>query len=161
MRPRLAAAAVAVAVLALAGCGGDDSDDADATDETTTTTVDETTTSSTGADGSDTTIPVAFPPANTDLSHGGTTWAVVLVGAATHDDPAVLEAERLATDAGFNTGPTDCDMGAPEALGLPDSAFTVSVYFATEADAVTALDAFQRSGLDGGAVAEVQTFCMD
>ena len=160
MRSRRLAAALAALALAVAGCGGDDSDDADATsDESTTTTVDEATTTTTA--GSDPTTPIAFPPESTDLSHGGTTWAVVLAGAATHDDPVVLEAQRIATEAGYNTGPTDCDTGAPEALGMDDSAFTVSVYFGTEADAVTALDALQRSGLDGGAVAEVQTYCMD
>ena len=101
-----------------------------------------------------------FPPARQDLEHGGATWAVVLAGAADPGDPAITAAIAAAEEAGYTTGPTDCDEGAPEALGLSGSVLTVSVYFETEADAQAAAAAFEARGVPG-VVAEVRTFCLD
>ena len=153
-----------------------------ATDTTTTTSVETTTSSSVSSTTEDTaaptttsttaqiatttteqpttTTPATFPPARQDLEHGGSAWAVILAGATAADDAALADATRAAEDAGYTTGPTDCDEGAGEALGQPDGAFTVSVYFDTEADAVAAASAFESRGVNG-VVAEVQTFCLD
>ena len=92
--------------------------------------------------------------------HGGSTWAVILAGATNADDPVLTDATRSAEDAGYTTGPTDCDQGAAEAIGQPEGALTVSVYFDTEADALAAALAFDSRGVNG-VVAEVQTFCLD
>ncbi len=102
----------------------------------------------------------AFPDQRTELSHGGTTWAVVLAGAETAEDPAMIAAEQAAVDAGYETGWTDCDEGAAEALGMPAGTITLSVYFETEEDAALAAAAFAARGVDG-VVAEVRTFCLD
>jgi len=123
-----------------------------------TTTVPPTTTATT-APAPSTTLP-AFPPARQDLEHGGSTWVVVLAGSATPDDPVLAEAILAAEQAGYTTGATDCDDGAPEALGQPDGTSTVSVYLENEADAHAALLAFEARGVSG-VVAEVQTFCLD
>jgi hypothetical protein len=116
---------------------------------TTTTIVEVTTTS----------LP-PFPPGRQDLEHGGPTWAVVLAGAATADDPAIQDAIQAATDAGYSTGPTDCDEGAAEALGQSGEILTISVYLEDEADARAAALAFDARGVDG-VVAEIRTFCLD
>ena len=102
-----------------------------------------------------------FPPANTNLTQGGTTWALVLAGSADFEDPALGHAAAVASDAGYTTGPTDCDIGAPQALGIDSEiVYTVSVYYATEADARAAQAAFAARDLPG-VVAQVQTFCLD
>ena len=85
---------------------------------------------------------------------------MVLAGSATPDDPVLAEAILAAEEAGYTTGATDCDDGAPEALGQPDGTSTVSVYLENEADAHIALLAFEARGVSG-VVAEVQTFCLD
>ena len=85
---------------------------------------------------------------------------MVLAGSATPDDPVLAEAILAAEQAGYTTGATDCDDGAPEALGQPDGTSTVSVYLESEADAHAALLAFEARGVSG-VVAEVQTFCLD
>jgi hypothetical protein len=122
----------------------------------TTTTVQATTTTQAPA-----TTLVSFPPERESIQQGETVWAVVLAGAETFDDPALEAAVQAANDAGYEfVGPTDCDVGAPEALGLPDSALTVSVYLNSEADANAAADAFAGRGVDG-VVAELQLFCLD
>jgi|GEM_PF-5858568 len=126
--------------------------------QTTTSTTVETSTTTT-AQSPTTTLP-AFPPARQDLEHGGSTWVVVLGGSETPDDPVLAEAILAAEQAGYVTGATDCDDGAPEALGLPDGTSTVSVYLENEADAHAALLAFEARGVSG-VVAEVQTFCLD
>ncbi len=119
-------------------------------------------TSTTGSITSTAPASVAFPPENEDLTHGGPTWAVVLAGAEASDAPILVQAQAAAETAGYRTGPTDCDVGAADAVGLRTRpAFTVSVYLRSEADARHALDAFHQLGWDGGAVAELQTFCMD
>ena len=107
--------------------------------------------------------PPAFPPAAASVAHGGTTWAVVLDGVIGFGpDPALDAAVSAAADAGYSAGPTDCDLGADAALGLPADAdvTTVSVYFDTEADAVAAEAAFAARGVDS-VVAQVQTFCLE
>jgi hypothetical protein len=122
----------------------------------TTTTVQATTTTQAPA-----TTLVSFPPERESIQQGETVWAVVLAGAQTFDDPALEAAVQAANDAGYEfVGPTDCDVGAPEALGLPESALTVSVYLNSEADANAAVAAFAARGVDG-VVAELQLFCLD
>ena len=84
---------------------------------------------------------------------------VVLAGSDDFNDPVLDEATQAAEDAGYNTGPTDCDFGAAEALGS-EGTVTVSVYLETEVDAQAALLAFEARGVSG-VVAQVQTFCLD
>jgi hypothetical protein len=138
--------------------------------ETTTTTTSSTTTTTpatttTTAAPETTTTSAAlpeFPPPRENLDHGGDTWAVVLAGSTGISDPLLMTAVLAANEAGYNTGPTDCDFGAAEALGFSESDqyYTVSVYFDTEVDANLARDAFQARGV-GSTVAQVQTFCLD
>jgi hypothetical protein len=106
---------------------------------------------------------VGFPPASTDLTQGSDTWALVLAGSDDPSSSALAEAEDRARAAGYRTGPTDCDMGAADALGLPSSGgiLTVSVYFTSEAEARQAQSAFEALGQPGGVVAQVQTYCLD
>jgi hypothetical protein len=94
------------------------------------------------------------------LEHGSDTWVVVLVGSDDFEDPVLVEAVEAAEDAGYLTGPTDCDIGAAEALGQPEGNLTVSVYLESESDAEAALLAFEARGVTG-VVAQVQTFCLD
>jgi hypothetical protein len=94
------------------------------------------------------------------LEHGGDAWVVVLAGSDDSNDPVLSAAVEAAEDAGYVTGPTDCDAGAAEALGQPEGNLTVSVYLASQADAESALLAFEGRGV-GGVVAQVQTFCLD
>ncbi|MGH8951186.1 MAG: hypothetical protein ACRDX9_07160 [Acidimicrobiia bacterium] len=101
-----------------------------------------------------------FPPGRETLEHGGDAWVVVLAGSADENDPVLAGATQAAEDAGYVTGPTDCDEGADAALGMPDGTKTVSVYLETEADAQAALLAFEARGVSG-VVALVQTFCLD
>ena len=151
--------------LGLAACGDDEPVTAATTTaaETTTTTTAETTTTTTAAETTTTTVAplTPFPPGKTMLGHGERTWAVVLAGGETGLEPEIVAAQAAADAAGYQTGPTDCDVGAPEALGLPESYATLSVYFFTEADARQALQAFEERGWEGGVVAEVETYCGD
>lgn len=125
-----------------------------------TTTLPPTTTATTPpAQPSTTALPV-FPPARASLEHGADTWAVVLAGSETPDAPALAEAILAAEEAGYAAGPTDCDEGAPEALGQPGENLTVSVYLENEADAQAALLAFEARGVSG-VVTQVKTFCLD
>ena len=102
-----------------------------------------------------------FPAANTEIAQGGTTWAVVLAASADFEDPTLLAGANAASDAGYSAGPTDCDVGAAQALGATgEIIYTVSVYYTSEADAETAQAAFAAQGIDG-VVAQVQTFCLD
>jgi hypothetical protein len=86
----------------------------------------------------------------------------VLAASEDPEDPALSKAEADAEAAGYTTGLTDCDFGAAQALGLPADGhyWTVSVYLFDEADARAALDAFRARDIEG-AVALVQTYCMD
>jgi hypothetical protein len=125
-----------------------------------TTTVPPTTTATTAPpQPSSTALPV-FPPGRASLEHGADTWVVVLAGSETSDDPVLAEAILAAEEAGYATGPTDCDEGAPEALGQPGENLTVSVYLENEADARAALLAFEARGISG-VVAQLRTFCLD
>ncbi|MET0566044.1 MAG: hypothetical protein ABW021_06355 [Acidimicrobiia bacterium] len=125
-----------------------------------TTTLPPTTTSTTAPAQPSTTALADFPPERESLEHGADTWVVVLAGSATPDDPVLAEAIVAAEEAGYTTGATDCDDGAPEALGQPDGNSTVSVYLENEADARAALLAFEARGISG-VVAQVKTFCLD
>jgi hypothetical protein len=145
-------------------CSDDDTSGSGAA-SITTTSVDDAT-STTAAVTSTTLTP--FPAENRDLSHGGDTWAVVLVAVElpagnVEDDPVLQAAKETANEPGYSTGPTDCDAGASKAMGYDAKVgvFTVSVYLKSEADAEQALRAFHERGFDGGVVALVQTYCMD
>jgi hypothetical protein len=115
--------------------------------------------------------PPSFPPARSDLVHGEPTWAVVLAGAFVEPgtsldaNQTLVSAVAVAERGGYTTGPTDCDEGAAEAVGAgPDARdfYTVSVYFATEADARRANEAFAAQvGWYSGVVAQIRTFCLD
>lgn len=153
-------------VIVLAACGAESTESSMTSGLATTTTQATTTTSSTLA--TTTTIPAptttttlpAFPPALESLEHGGEVWAVVLAGSSDIDDPAIASAVASAREAGYATGPTDCDVGAAEALGQPDGNLMVSVYFADEASAQQALGAFEARSVTG-VVARVRTYCLD
>ena len=114
-----------------------------------------------------TTLPVddpvpVFPAEFQDFTHGGDAWVVILAASEGYADPGLKTATIAATAAGYSAYPTNCDLGATEALGLPPdrSYYTVSVYLASEADANTALESFEKLGV-GGVVAVVQTLCLD
>lgn len=104
----------------------------------------------------------AFPPEAAQLSHGGDAWVVVLAASEASNDPALVTADLAATEAGYNTGPTDCDLGAADLLGLSSDGhyYTLSVYLENEEDAIAAREAFAARGV-GGVVGVVQTFCLD
>ena len=133
------------------------------TEATTTTTVADTTTTqaptTTVAPTTTTTLP-SFPEDLESLEHGGEVWAVVLGGSSDFEDTALVGAVADADEAGYVTGPTDCDEGAAEALGQSPGKYTVSVYFADEATAQQALAAFEARAITG-VVAQVRTFCLD
>jgi hypothetical protein len=127
---------------------------------TTTSSVSTTLPPTTTTPQPSTTAPLPFPPGRESLEHGGDAWVVVLAGSDDIDDPVLAEAVEAAEDAGYLTGPTDCDFGAAEALGQPAGNLTVSVYLASESDAEAALLAFATRGVTG-VVGQVQTFCLD
>ena len=87
---------------------------------------------------------------------------MVLAASQDFEDPVLAQAVSDAGDAGYTTGPTDCDVGAADAVGLPEEVnfYTVSVYLHSEADAHAAHTAFAARGIEG-TVALVQTFCLD
>jgi hypothetical protein len=88
-------------------------------------------------------------------------WAVVLAGASTPGDEILLAAVDDAASAGFDAAPTNCDDGAAEALGMAgDGTYTVSLHYATEAEAIAASDMLAAGGV-ASAVAEVATACPD
>lgn len=150
-------AVVLTAAALVAACGS-------SSESTTTTAASGTSTAPTTPTTAPTLEPTTtlpgFPPERAELGHGDPTWAVVLAGASDPEDPSFVEAELIATEAGYTTGFTDCDEGAAEALGMPAGTITTSVYFETEADARAAAVAFAARGVDG-VVAEVRTFCLD
>lgn len=132
-----------------------------ATSTSTSTTVPSTTTS-TEPTTTTTVEALPFPHARENLTHGDDTWVVILAASEVFDDPVLDTAVGDAEAAGYQTGPTDCDFGAAEVLGLPDDRqyYTVSVYLSNQADAEAALDAFEAQGV-AGTVGVVQTFCLD
>jgi hypothetical protein len=170
---------IVATLLLVAACGGQDGDAADTTlgggadtvAEATTTTAATTTTSSepetttTTVEAATTTTTsvtaVEFPPGLETFTQGGEVWAVVLAGGA-GDEPEMAAAEAAAEQAGYSTGPTDCDEGAAAALGLPSdqSWVTVSVYLESEADALLAQQAFAAQNVEG-TVAQIRTYCLD
>ena len=87
---------------------------------------------------------------------------MILAAAEDFGDPALTVAVESASAAGYSTGPTDCDKGVAEAIGLaPDASIaSVSVYFESEADAQAALLAFEAREIPG-IVATVFTYCLD
>lgn len=129
---------------------------------TSTSTTTPSTTSTTEPSTTTTVEPLPFPPERQNLTHGGDTWVVILAASEVFDDPVLDTAVGDAEAAGYHTGPTDCDFGAADVLGLPDDQqyYTVSVYLSNQADAEAALDAFEAQGVSG-TVGVVQTFCLD
>ena len=128
----------------------------------TTTTTEAPPTTTTTEPPSEPALP-QFPAASDNLVHGGDIWAVVLAVGSDPQGPEVLKAVDAAAAAGYFAGPTDCDQGAPEAMGVdgnPPGVYSVSVYFDTEADARAAVDAFEARSVPAVA-AVVQTFCLD
>ncbi len=152
-------------LLVVSACGsetGDDSAPTTSSTQSTTSTTSSSTTTTTAPSTTTTQGLPDFPPEADSLEHGGDTWVVVLAGSEDINDPSLDKARSDAEDAGYNTGPSDCDFGAAEALGLPEDGhyYTVSVYLGSEADALQAESAFEASGIEGVA-ALVQTFCLD
>jgi Putative peptidoglycan binding domain len=101
-----------------------------------------------------------FPEDSPPSCQGCEIWAVILAAAPAVDDPALLAAVDAAHAVGYATGQTGCDEGAAAAAGAPPGSVTVSVYFATEADARAARAAFAERGVSS-TVALVRTYCLD
>lgn len=107
-----------------------------------------------------TTLP-PFPPSLTDLPDPPDVWSVVLAGSADVDDPVLAQAVADADAAGYFVGPTDCDEGAAEAIGMAgNGVYTITVYLNSEADARAAAEAFAARGVEA-TVALVTLFCLD
>lgn len=88
-------------------------------------------------------------------------WSVVLAGSADFDDPVLARAVADAEAAGYFVGPTDCDEGAAEAIGMAGSGvYTITVYLNSEDDARAAADAFAARGV-AATVALIRLFCLD
>jgi len=103
-----------------------------------------------------------FPRTNTNVTQGGTTWGRRARGVGRlRGPPALWNAVNAASDAGYTAGPTDRDVGAAAAFGVTgEIIYTVSVYYGSQIDAQSAQAGFDAAGIDG-AVAEVQTYCLD
>ena len=156
---------VVLVALCVAACSDDDETGStgETSDPTTTSTSVASSTSTTSTSTTSTLAPAPdFPDARRTLEHGGQTWAVVLAGSPDFDDPALGGAQDTAADAGYTTGPGDCDAGAAEALGFSGGTgiYTVSVYFDSRQSAEQALAAFRAREVDG-VVAQVETYCLD
>jgi cytoskeletal protein RodZ len=107
----------------------------------------------------------AFPPV-TNLTHGGTAWALYLavVPEGQSDAPeyqAALAASAEAGYGGFGGGGLACDQGAAEALGRDPDSMTVSVYFGSQAQAEQARAAFEARNRSVVGVVLVRTYCLD
>ncbi len=131
------------------------------TTATTTTTAPPTTTT--------TTVPGLPPPL--DLATiSGLVWGLYLYSGERLDLPAAWVAfvnvgtYTAMTDVPsanhYSFGEFGCDLGAAEALGVDPSFLTISMYFATEADASAALAALPPDPSPVG-IAEVELFCAD
>ncbi len=177
MTSRRSVPALAQLSIALASCAIPTAATPTSQAEATTTTTIAATTSSAGPSTTSTLATTTtaapattlglplFPPELAEAEHGDYAWVVVLAGSHDFEDPAFDIAVGDAEAAGYDfSGPTDCDEGAPEALGMSDddsgNVYTVSVYLRNEEDAHAALAAFQARGVDG-VVALVQLFCLD
>jgi hypothetical protein len=181
----LVIAAVSAGVTAIALGGGDDDDspseDNAATEsasdstEAPTTTAPPSTTATTAAPSTTaaptTTVPApapdtsAFPPEAT-LEHGGHTFGVYLALSDDPEDPALAAARDKAAEAGYLStnyayGSLGCDEGAPEALEASTDTMAVAVYFATEAQANQAKDAFATIDQPVVGVVPVINYCLD
>jgi hypothetical protein len=107
-----------------------------------------------------TTLP-PFPPSLIDRPDPPDVWSVVLAGSADFDDPVLDQAVADAEAAGYFVGPTDCDEGAAEAIGMAGSGvYTITVYLNSEPDAQAAAEAFAARGVDA-TVALIRLFCLD
>ncbi len=99
------------------------------------------------------------PIGGAHVEQGGRYWAVYLA-VGDYDSPDVLDASSRLARLGIESFPGDlsCDGGAAEALGAPEGAAAVGVYFETEEEA----RAFAAT-LDPPPVgiAQVTTYCAD
>jgi hypothetical protein len=144
------------------------------TPSTTPSTTPGTTTPNSTTPGSTTpsttpTLP-AFPPED-PLEHGKPTWGLYLVvlpqGQASVDSPEFNAAQQAARDAGYSQAEgysgIGCDEGAAEGLGVDATADLIApaVYFATEAQANQAREAFEARGQSVAGIAHVTPYCLD
>jgi hypothetical protein len=91
-------------------------------------------------------------------------WAVVLAVATDYDDRVLAEAVWSAAEVGYETGPTDCDVGVEEIVGLPSEEeggahiVSVSLYFESTAQAEAFVAAYEP---EVRGIGQVRTFCLD
>lgn len=174
---RLPLALVALALLGLTACG-DEGADVTGTGPTSpaATPTTPTATSPTAEPAATTPLPTTsaaptFPPAAEAVQQGDVVWAVYLAVARVGDDgrpddPAgdLDRARRQAAAAGYEGaiggGQVECDRGAREALRLDPGRdyYTVSIFFATRADAEQFVAAYEP-GVVG--TAEITAYCLD
>ena len=112
-----------------------------------------------------------FPPQRLGLQNGDRAWALYLVIQREDEDRTaeVEAANAAAVEAGYHPSsggsgapPLACDRGALEAFGLEGTyPFGVAVYFATQANAEQAQEAFQARGVSSAGVALVTIDCRD
>ncbi len=89
------------------------------------------------------------------------TWAVVLAGSSQPRDQILEAAIADAALAGYEATPTNCDLGASDALGMASrGSYTVSVYFNTEKEADAAVIDLAALSIIG-VVVNVQMSCPD
>jgi hypothetical protein len=92
------------------------------------------------------------------------TWAVVLAAAPTFDDPVLDEAVQSAAAVGYDTGPTDCDQGVNEIVGVASEQeggphlSSVSLYFQTRAESEQFVALYEP---EVRGIGQVRTFCLD
>ena len=167
-RAAAAAAALGLVVVAATVAGAASTGDSDGSQvrvaDDATTTTSSTTTSTTVANPPPPVGRPSFPPQHTDLEHGGVEWAVVLAVATGYDDRVLAEAVWSAAEVGYETGPTDCDVGVDEIVGLPSEEeggahiVSVSLYFESRAEAEAFVAAYEP---EVRGIGQVRTFCMD
>lgn len=137
------------------------------TSSSTSSSTPETTagSSTTATTGTSTPALPEFPPEFTGLTQGGSAWGLYLAVAPQYEAPELQGADAVAGEAGYSSGQgfsdLACDEGAAQALGVSGTAYTVSLYFETEAQAVQAREAFQARGHSVAGVALVTTRCLD
>jgi hypothetical protein len=109
-----------------------------------------------------------FPPDETNLTHGGQTWALYLAVARDFNiqAPEIQQAEQDAVDFGYDVvgaGELGCDVGAVEALGLDPAGnwVGVAIYFPDESSAEDARAAFEARDVPVAGIASVTTMCLD